>query len=444
LTTAKHKLWAFAFALSCFLDVLNAISLNRARDFWVPNFVVGVVALAVMLLPTRKWPLLLLAFSFAVNTVWHYPDVQNSNVMIALVSLVTLVETASAPLRSGALNANRVERIYSAARLVFVICYAAAAISKWNQEFFNPSSSCAVSIPIKGIESLAPWLEISPSQLWFMPAVIAVSETMVPVLLLVPRLRRWGVVWVLLLHTAISISPGTPYFSFTALIVAVCLLFLPTATSDVLAQFGQRLAHRRPLGIATQILFAIAGLFLLVNSKVGFFPVYGLSLRYILCEGVVLAFTIAVLIAIYKTRQFPMASKPFGISRWHLGVVAIVLSMAAEPYAGFGNSPTFTMFSNLHEENNTSNHFFMPRLNWGQFESGIVRLQGEHSPSRLISKFEFGEIVQEKPIGTVLHYWQNGERHSLRVTEATKKRLDSGWLTYRIFDTRDILHICQW
>ena len=442
---SKSRLWAFAYGFGCFLDMFNALALFKLKSDWIPDLFVGTLALLVMTMPERKWPLILLSSAFTVNTIWHHPHILNSNLILALVGLAIVGESLINAVKKQTSTDCWSPRTLSAIRLVFLLCYAAAALSKWNSAFFDSKLSCAVSLPIFGVHSIFPWLNLSPSQLWFMPAFVATSEALVVVLLAVPGLRRFGVAWAILFHLAVSFAPGVPGISFTGIIVASVLLFAPNEAAEWIISrcrpvfFATR--FKRALWTSLLVAYATASMAL---AHFGYLQMSGFSFKYVISQAIIWGLGLLVILSLYATRQVPMSPRPFGIAGWHYPLAVLILFVGAEPYLGIGNAPALTMFSNLQTYNGQSNHFFIPRANLSHNEDGLIRLHLDDGRSLLLTKYAFGKFVQTAPLGSKLRYSIHGKMHSYLITAEARARVNAGWLSYKLFDTSPADPRCGW
>jgi hypothetical protein len=442
---AKSRLWAYSYALGCFLDMFNALTSGTAKSVWIPNLMLGLLALAVMAFPSRQVLVQLLGAAFAINTIWHYPHIFNSNLILALIGFAIAVDALIARVKGKLKNSVWTEKTFAAARLTFVLCYATAALSKWNSSFFTPDNSCGVWLPIIGIKSIFPWVQVSPEQLWFMPFFVAISESLVVILLAVPALRRLGVAWAILFHLGVSFAPGVPGVSFTAIILAGVLLYLPEDTSQRIVSLSEKYLYstsvRRWFWRSLMLAF---GVLILVGSHKGLFGLSGFDVKYVGAQTLVLSLGLVTLFAIYKTRKIAMPTRAYGIASWHFALAVAAVMIAAEPYVGLGNTPALTMFSNLRTEDHKSNHFFIPRFDVGNLEDDMVRLYNNGAPSTLLSKYAFSKYALGTPVGETIDYYADGIRQTRKVTEAWRKKVDAGWLAYKLWDVAPIQSRCSW
>ena len=117
-----------------------------------------------------------------------------------------------------------IDRTFPAIRVVTLVAYGAAATSKWNTAFLDPSESCAVFIADKamfgGLSSVPLGAEVA--------VVVAVgAETLIFLALLVPSTRRFGAAFGIFFHSLVSLSPAIAVSDFSAALFALFVLFPP-------------------------------------------------------------------------------------------------------------------------------------------------------------------------------------------------------------------------
>jgi hypothetical protein len=168
-----------------------------------------------------------------------------------------------------------------------------------------------------------------------MGATVAV-ELGLPMLLVVPRLRRAGVVLGVLFHLTLALA-GYPRFS--AIGIALLTLFLPAGLPAV-----------------SPVLRAVAVALLLPGVLFGSLDGDALFL------WATIAIAAAVVVQASKTGPGAPERRPAGAKEaWaaHLASALVLLS-GLNPYIGLNTNLTFSMYSNLRTERGDSNHLLVP------------------------------------------------------------------------------------
>jgi hypothetical protein len=439
----QRRLWTFLFALSVYLDLSNAVVSDTDKFSFLPNLATALLAVALMTFANNQKLYLVTAAATFLNTLWQYPHMQNSGVMLGIFGLAICISWVHAKVRPA--KADWFNGALPAIRLIYVLGYAAAALSKWNSAFFDYSTSCAVEMPIRGFHAFFPMVPLEPQWLWFMPWVVAIAEGIVAIVLAVPAFRRVGIPFALLLHLAMAFSPATPYLSFTAVVVAIAVLFLPAESASVEVEFLSAVASRLRLPkVAIKTVFAVFATVALLNAH---WPILGRTLfspDYVFAAIVVLPLGLILVWAVWQTRQVQMPTKQLRVQVAYFGLVVATLLMAMQPYFGFGNVPAFTMFSNLRTEQQTSNHYFFPVIPLGHYQDELVQIVIDSKPHVPITWFEFTRLATESPNGTKFNLIRGGQPVEIVITAETKKSMDEGWLAYKLVRTRPVQASCSW
>jgi hypothetical protein len=247
-----------------------------------------------------------------------------------------------------------VDAIAPAARLLLLVGYSAAAIAKYNVDYVELVTSCGAFLAETasyGLIDRDNGLSLIP--LWG----TLVIESLVPIFLIIPRTRRWGVLFGGAFHYLVSFSPAVSVGDFTFLLFALFFLFLP---KDQGAEIGRRVvAWWRSLDSVPRYdrvprwVFGVPFVLLVGGAGLG---------------GVVVLWVVTTVVGLWwliltwqVLRASPAEVEPIGRpSVPQLLVVALLLLIAIRPYAGLGTSSAFTMFSGVRTEGPGTTHYFMP------------------------------------------------------------------------------------
>ena len=176
-------------------------------------------------------------------------------------------------------------------------------------------------------------------------------------LLVIPRTRRWGVLFGGAFHFIVSLSPAVGVADFTFLLFALYFLFLPKQQG---AEIGRRVvAGWRSAEIVSGydrvprwVFGAVLALLL------GATGIPAVMLLWLFTTGAGLWWLTE---ALRVLRDSPPEVEPIGRpSAGQVLVILLLLLIALRPYAGFGTSSAFTMFSGVRTEGPGTTHFFMP------------------------------------------------------------------------------------
>lgn len=352
------RMWAVAHVIHLLIADRNALDTP-----W--NIAVVALAIGVVLRPHIGRLFAAMAVAQLVEYAAEMPFSPDHWALVSFVNmaiLVTMVVRRSTSIET-------VTKAFPTARVILLIAYGAAAMSKWNTTFLDPVTSCANAIAkVVSFGLVGP---LGDSRLLSYGATL--TETMVFLLLALPWTRSWGVLLGLAFHFSLSASPVMVVGDFTSTVYALFFLFLhPDVTSRVLdrtsAWAGRsgvvRDARRRP-AITAVLTFAVLGFGgYLVGAAAG-------ATMYVFEQFYFVALLVATALAVRQQR----ASSPIGrIRLTHVPILALAVLWAMNPYLGMRTTGSFTMFSNLRTESPRPNHVFMPSLRLVDWQDDMVTL----------------------------------------------------------------------
>lgn len=358
---------------------LHRISAEGYGDpvFWLgmESFALGIATLALIFRPQNGRLMIAVALLQLVNVWIVAPFIDNHWVLGALVSLAILVSATGASFYGSDSKLAWTDRFFTylipATLLILVASYPFAAFAKWNSAFLNPEVSCAVDIfargyELFGLDQLTQFLAVR----WGLIIIGLAFESIIAILILIPRTRAWGALIGLFFHFIVAFDPIIPFFDFSSILFLFFILCLPVDIIDHLADqaefhFAARWKKMVVGGLMALILFAP-----LVEHE-------GARLLFALGrQGVWLFFGIAILVWVFKrmvidrrklTRSVAIwpekQSGSFGnIQRSILAILlcctlAIGLSPWFEIQTGYG----LVMYSNLLAAGGETNHLIVPR-----------------------------------------------------------------------------------
>lgn len=389
----------FAVLWAC-ANVAHLLNLVRAGDLPVVWWVNLACALWLLARPGSSGRLVLLACAQLFETVWMAPYVPDHQILAAFINVTIL----AAYVRSGRApsTSTLVERISPAARVILLVAYSAAAVSKYNWDFLTPLQSCASFMAQASSFGV---IERDSALAVGYVVMTIVAETSIPILLLLRVTRRWGVLYACTFHFLVSLSPITAVMDFTATLWALLLLFLPREDlEEIGGRITTELRRSRVVslvrGFPAPVLVAAALLAVLGGSLVasGFFVFLVLWALVTTLGASLLLCTLRVL---RSNRRQPPSIGP--LSPGQVLVVLSLVVLVAGPYLGSGTSSRFTMFSGVRTEGPGTNHVFLPSLHLvDSQEESLVVLESHGDSDTLDSAAEHNAALPVVEINRIL------------------------------------------
>jgi hypothetical protein len=236
------------------------------------------------------------------------------------------------------------------ARWMFLGFYTWAAVAKLNSAFFDPAVSCGLvyanqalgswGLPAIGADSALTWIPIVGS---------ALIELSIPVLLVMPRTRVLGVAVGIVFHGLISLDLAQHFYDFTALLIALLVLFLPRGAGDGLVEKA-RGEVVRPMSVVA------AGL-----GVLSVLPWGALTTDLVRYGAFVLWIPAFVWITVALARGYDPPDE-VGMrltSSVSVALVVVVVAIGALPYLEVRTATSWNMYANLHTVAGESNHLLI-------------------------------------------------------------------------------------
>jgi hypothetical protein len=361
------RLWAVA--------ALAHIIGNRPREPYfeqltlvrVSLIALGAAALWLLVVPANRRARVAVA-ALVVATWWlEAPVTGNHWLLAALVSAGLLVATL-----------RRAPWVTTAAlcRFALVGFYSFAAFAKLNAGFLDSAASCGIFYPNQmlgavGLPSVATGSAVAPALPWATAAV----ELAVPLLLLVPRTRRAGVLLGVVFHSLITLDFDQHFYDFTAVLVPLFLCFLD---GRVLARVGSW----RPTERATASTVGLGGALVwlaVTPQSTG-------------TEGLVRIIAFVIWIpAVAAVVRAVAATGDEGVARLGrpapsaLAVVSLIVLNGLAPYLGVKTATSWNMYANLEVAGGESNHYLVPWLGeWREVEYVTVLASDDEDLARYV------------------------------------------------------------
>ncbi|MDF1825840.1 MAG: HTTM domain-containing protein [Verrucomicrobiales bacterium] len=329
-------------------------------------------------------------------------------------------------------------------RVAVVIMYLWAVVQKLNWDYFNADVSCAGKLHR---EINAYFGSILPEAPWALVAAAVgslVFELGIPLLLSFKKTRYAGFVAAIGFHLWLSIHPAAGIFSFSSLILAFLVFFLPFSWGEQLQLLwnrhltwfgkgdeakGRQRARWMVVLLFFVTLIAQGMLYLTIArsyevfdqaNRVGFYAFFGwgcwLGASY--------------LIAGWKAgRKSEALPNRLAFSFVLIGLAPVLLN-GLQPWIGGRTQTSFSMYSNLRSEG-TSNHMFLKRIDLLKLQTDMVEVL-QSSPNilgpserprgiqqfanighRILPWFEFRRLVSEMPGDFEVTYLRDGKELEL-------------------------------
>lgn len=359
------RMWAVA-------HIIHLCAANQSRLDTPWNVLAVVSALALILRPgSGRW-LVVLAGSQLADLVAEMPFSPDHWLLLGFVNVALLISLVS----SRTWDTAGIRLGLPAVRVLVLVAYSFAAMSKYNTTFLDPLTSCATAIADTASYGIASKLGVPT--VWVVSVIV--TETMIPLLLAMPKTRRHGVRIGLAFHFMLSASPAFAVIDFTSALFALFLLFLSEQDLDrVMARIRAVTDRSAIVRDARRVPWATA-----VVAFVAFGLLGHLSLRVagaLLLVGSELYLLIVLLGALWSWPQRG-AVRPIGRLRPVFAPVVVLLVIwALNPYLGLRTTSSFTMFSSIRTEGIAPNHLFMPSLRLVDWQDELVIIESSNDPS---------------------------------------------------------------
>lgn len=393
---------------------------------WPASMLVFALASILIFKPKKDWVWLILGFAVPIQILLQLPMIKNHAAFFAVFSVAIAVSYLTSKFSRKNPTNNWLERNEPFLRVIFLLGYGAAAISKLNTGFFDYTISCANSLAVE----VFTWLpfQIPFTTFAWLPYLVAATELFVFIGLIFKVTRPWAIALAAVFHLALSLNPTSAAIAFNPALYSMLVLFLnPSATQTLTFKFREFTHHRNRLtSIALLSSIALLATFIFFKlfplAKYMMIPSFTLRILYSLAMVVILIY------GSLKFRKSELETRGLAIPSFFAAItVAVIVLNAASPYLGGKTGATFTMFSNLRVEGGKSNHFFIPRLPVESAQDDLVEIKDSTNKTlkaisdhkELITWITFQQVVASSPAGSVT-YVRNGKE----VTEPDLSQSD--------------------
>lgn len=369
--------------------------------------------------------LVLLFIAALVKVLYfHLPGIPHGPVPGAITTLFLLFALCRFLAGPGTIGSGIVcyDRIAPIMRVAVLIMYIWAVVQKLNWDYFDPEVSCAAQLHK---EIAAYFGNLIPTAPWALMTVAIgslVFELGIPLLLFFNKTRFVGFAAAIGFHLWLAIHPAAGIFSFTSLILAILIFFLPLSWGTQLQELWERqlrwLGQGDPVGGRKRAralvvaaffgtLITQAVLYLTIErsyavfhtaNRIGFFTFFAWGCWIGACY----------LLAGWKARNGSPALP--NRARWSLAWIGLlpILLNGAHPWIGGRTQSSFSMYSNLRTEG-AGNHMFLKRIDLFSLQTDIIDVR-ESAPNILGPSPRPRGIQQFANIGHHLIPWHEFRR----------------------------------
>lgn len=414
--TSSNSIWILLLAASHLFSLLSA---SRHTDliFARPTSYEAIAstcalffAALTILAPQLRGAVTGMLLSYLTMTWLSMPSVPNHQVLLSLIDLLLLLDLAR---RSEHFPSSHT---VATTRALIVVIYFFAALAKMNSEFLGPLS-CAdiftqhIGAFFRVLSGKSP-LDSVPSNVIRWGALVI--EFLLLPLLIFRRTRSVGVLLAMLFHLGLAIDPVKRFFNFSAVMYVGLLTFL-LPLRDALRLPRLLVASAK----AGSLLFLFAALCLSYDAELSTASLLG---RFALGAMLwLLSFVPISLFLLSRNWRAPPESSLSGASAPYLAVLLVALLNGLAPYLGLKTGSSFTMYSNLRIDAQSSNHLIIPRsLNLlGLMEEPVtivgssneaLRAAIQSEGSLRVYPFELYRLLLEHPNDYVEYENQLGEQ----------------------------------
>ena len=361
-------------------------------------------AVAVIHRPASVGRLLSLAAVQILDVAYSLPFVPNHWLLTGILSLAILIAAAVVSLGAG-LTAVQLGELYQtltpAVRYSSVIFYFFTFFHKLNNDFLNPSVSCAVRFFEETLSPLG--LSALPGAGQAIIFGTLAAELALAVGLALPRWQKPACLLGAGFHMLLALDAPHIFYNFSAVMFAVLWVCLPASTAAAWTERGAGGLFGRFhfLGIYTLIV-GLCWWFPAQAWRVGAFGFSGLWFGFaitLLSRAGILGRQNLFLLARTSRRSsaLPLPVQQSQGRRYAavlLLLPALVLLNGLSPYLGLKTRTAWQMYSNLNLSPYDSNHYFIPySLDVGGFMADAVRLTATTDPALERQYMRTGQLI---------------------------------------------------
>lgn len=434
-------LFAFAWAMA---SLLHCLTFGERLNLQHPlNLMLLVAAALVILVPQSVWlfmAMLCISMGNTLNWMPFEPNhilfefIVNIGILGALGWTIARHYARGRTLQGLKTLAGRAalfDAFAPLARVCLLLLYFYAVLHKLNRDYFNTDISCSTIL----LQGYAQRLSFLPSSAWARWGTIwgtIAIEAAIPLLLCWRKTRSAGIVLGMGFHFLLAFHPAQGLYSFSGLMFASYLLFVPVQFPGQVERMTYGLLGPGGRWAPTVLRVAVAaGSVALVAAgrSAHLLSLAGLGLWL----GWGLAF---MAVFVLTSRRNTGTPERFGAlirvqpaAFWL--IPALVLFNGMNPYLGLKTEKSFAMFSNLRTEGGVSNHllishpFYLTDLQLDLVEikaTNLETLRRVMDDRQLITHFELRRAASEAKTDFFVRFLQHGTLQTVRVTNGVSNQ----------------------
>ncbi len=343
-----HRWFARMFGVACVAHIVGNPPVGEVGPettaLGVTTLALGLISVSLIVRPDLRR--LLGAAGLVIVSVWlEAPLLGNHWLVMGFVALAVLASGFSkAPWPA----------LAPMGRVVLLVFYSFAAFAKLNAGFFDAVHSCGVFYANQALGSYG-LRGIEPGGTAALAVIVgtAAIELAVPILLVIPRTRRWGVLLGVAFHSLISLDLDQHFYDFTAVLLLLFGLFHSDETSSECDRRAAVETRSFQMAVATTVLLVLAAVVpettvTVVLLRIGAFVVWIPFAIWFVWTTATVGRSTADL------RLVPRSA--FGAA-----LAAIVFLNGLTPYLELKTAYGFNMYANLETVGGESNHFVVRR-----------------------------------------------------------------------------------
>lgn len=452
----RQGVFGFVWGLGHFVDEFR----QPVRPFEDPlqgilHILVFAFAASLMLRPSSTKRLAMLAGANIVVAATQMPQMPNHNMIYFMIDIAILASIALADFSKKRELATWWNGVEPFLRTALLICYGSATFAKFNSAWFNPTVSCATTMPAKEFAFLpfdVPW-----TSFWFMPFLVAGAEVIVSITPLNRKLRPYALPFAFVFHTMLSLTPVSNGLGFTFVLLALLTLYLPEDASTDLYNRGVRFQATIKKNGTLPVFaygYVIIAASLAILSWFAVWPEAFSFIRYVPALFLLICFGSVISWFSFKYRKSEQVRPAVGARNWLQILILIVVALnSLAPYLGVKTNATMTMFSNLKIEGGTTNHLIMPRLPMQTMADDLVAVISSSNPAvrtfqetgLLYTWHELRRKMAETPTASI-SYERNGERFDYEFAQDNPELVTTDPVLHKLLGFRNasVTDECLW
>lgn len=325
----------------------------NAPIYW-STWLIPILGLAGLVFPNDFRLFLLSCVPLFVDACLQAPSGSNHTILKNFVLVGFFLSAVVA------FSKNKSQSFYQVAaplgRWLLLIMYFFGVFHKINTDFLNIESGCAIALwqklPVVFLSIYTPFIG------WLISYGTLVVETVLMLLLVMPRLRVWGVLLGISFHGFLALSAYAFYLPFSTLTIALHMLFIPSVSAEKIVaspEWQGFVRFMRSWG------FGCALLWFTVIYYLAFSELYSLA-GVVWLAGVIAFVRVLIRGGLLKDeskgRIFSFEDLRCKVKGLYL-IPLLFFFNCFTPYLGLKTAQSMNMFANLRLEGGISNHLIM-------------------------------------------------------------------------------------